>query len=134
MFPATVYFQGKTAPVQWRNAAAVRFSAQAVFFAGLIDNSGYASGVQEKYQMYLLVEQPMQFGDRVLPAGAYGAGFVGKRFIVMDIGGNTVAEGETLLDEHLARPRPLQIMLLSASDAKLYLGRRWIPIALASPK
>lgn len=134
IFPPSFYFRGKTAPVQWRNAAALRFSAQSIFFAGLIDSSGYASGIQDKYQMYLLTEQPMLIGDQLLPAGAYGAGFVGDRFVVMDIGGKTVAEGQTQLDEHFARPRPLQIVLPPASDARLYLGRRWIPMRLALPK
>ena len=125
-FPATVYYLGKTAPLQLRNAAAVRFGPQAIFFAGLVDTSGYASGVQEVYQMYLVLEQPTQFGSATLPAGAYGAGFVKDHFVVMDLGGHTVAEGPTSADEHVARPRPLQIVQASGGTVQLYLGRRFV--------
>ena len=127
-FPATVYYLGKTAPLQLRNAAAVRFGPQAIFFAGLVDTSGYASGVQEVYQMYLLLEQTTQFGSAILPAGAYGAGYVKDRFIVTDLGGHTLAEGPTTLDEHVARPRPLQILQSAEGTVQLYLGRRSVTL------
>ncbi|MGI4854460.1 MAG: hypothetical protein ACRYF4_10510 [Janthinobacterium lividum] len=134
LFPPSVYFQGKTAPVQRRNSAAVRFGEGAAFFAGLVDTSGYASSVQEKYQMYLLTERAVQFGDKTLPAGAYGAGFVGDRFLVMDIGGHVLAEGATQMDEKLARPRPLQMVLSPAGEGRLYLGKRWVRVSLAPGK
>lgn len=129
MFPPSVYFQGRTAPLQIRNAAAMKLPGGGVFFAGLVDASGYASSVQEKYQMYLLAERPMLLGDKALPAGAYGAGFVGNRFLIMDIGGRTIAEGETQTDDKMTRPRPLQMVLAPGGETRLYLGRRWIRVA-----
>lgn len=128
VFPPSVYFRGKTAPVQWRNAFAVRFADDSLVFAGLVDNSGYASSVQETYQMYLICDKPLLVGDKVLPAGAYGAGFVGERFIVMDVGGRTAVEGKTHLDDELTRPRPLQVLQPSDKNIRLYLGRRWVLI------
>lgn len=128
-FPPSVYYRGKTASIQWRNAAAIR-SGNAIFFAGLVDTSGYSSSIQETYQMYLILEQATLFGDASLPAGAYGAGFVGTQFVVMDLGGHKVAEGATQMDEHLARPRPLQVRQPSPTETRLYLGKRWVRVAL----
>lgn len=126
-FPAKVYYLAKTAPVQMRNAAAVHFGEHGIFFAGLVDTSGYASGVQETYQMYLLLEQPTHFGSVTLQPGAYGAGFVGDKAVVMDLGGHKIAETATQADDHLARPRPLQ-MVQADGGVRLYLGRRWCDI------
>lgn len=126
-FPAKVYYLGKTAPVQLRNAAAVHLGEHGIFFAGLVDTSGYASGVQETYQMYLLLEQPTHFGSTTLQPGAYGAGFVGDKAVVMDIGGHKIAETATQLDDHMTRPRPLQLVQVDGG-VRLYLGRRWCDI------
>ncbi len=127
-FPAKVYYLGKTAPVQLRNAAAVHLGEHGIFFAGLVDTSGYASGVQETYQMYLLLEQPTHFGTAILQPGAYGAGFVGDKAVVMDLGGHKIAETATQADGQMARPRPLQMMQSADGGVRLYLGRRWCDI------
>lgn len=127
-FPAKVYYLGKTAPVQIRNAAAVHLGEYGIFFAGLVDTSGYASGVQETYQMYLLLEQPTRFGSATLQPGAYGAGFVGDKAVVMDLGGHKIAETATQADEHMTRPRPLQMVQSADGGVRLYLGRRWCEI------
>ena len=130
-FPPSVYFQGRSAPLQLRNAAAIRFAGDAIFFAGLVDSSGYASSVQEKYQMYVICERPTLFGGKLLQAGAYGAGFVGERFLVMDLGGRNIAEGQTQTDAQMARPRPLQLLQPGKASAKLYLGKRWVSVELS---
>ena len=127
-FPAKVYYLGKTAPVQLRNAAAVHLGEHGIFFAGLVDTSGYASGVQETYQMYLLLEQPTHFGTATLQPGAYGAGFVGDKAVVMDIGGHKIAETATQTDDRMARPRPLQLVQSADGGVRLYVGRRWCDI------
>ena len=126
LLPATVYFQGRSAPLQIRNAAGTTFGNQATFWASLVDTSGYSTSVQERYQFYLVTEAGLRFGDVHLPAGAYGAGYVGDRFVLMDLGGHTLGEGSTQLDAALRRPRPLQILPDSPTSVKLYLGRRWV--------
>ena len=128
LLPATVYFQGKTAPLQIRNSGGTRFLSGAIAWAALVDTSGYASSVQERYQFYLVTEGPLRVGNTTLAAGAYGGGFMGDRFIMMDLGGHTVAQGSTLLDANLARPRPLQILPDSPDAVRLYLGRRWMQL------
>jgi len=44
--------------------------------AGLVDTSGYSTGVASKYQGYLITEVPLKIGGKRLPAGAYGFGFL----------------------------------------------------------
>lgn len=127
-FPPSVYYRGKSAPIQLRNAAAAHLGSNGVFFAGLVDTSGYASGIQETYQMYLLTEQPTRLGTAAVPAGAYGAGFIGDKLVVMDLGGHLVAEGKTQLDEGMTRPRPLQLIQSADGMVRLYLGRHWVEV------
>lgn len=126
LLPATVYYQGRSAPLQIRNAAGTIFGNQATVWAALVDTSGYSTSVQERYQFYLVTEGGLRFGDVHLPAGAYGAGFVGERFVLMDLGGHPLGDGATQTDPNLRRPRPLQMVANGPSSVKLYLGRRWI--------
>ncbi|HLI77887.1 MAG TPA: hypothetical protein VKV02_13155, partial [Acidobacteriaceae bacterium] len=128
LLPATVYFQGRSAPLQLRNAGGTSFGPDAIVWVSLVDSSGYSSSVQERYQFYLVTESPLRFGEAHLPAGAYGGGFQGDHFLLMDLGGHTVAEGDVHVDSALARPRPLQVLPESPSSIKLYLGRRWVSL------
>lgn len=126
MLPATVYFQGRSAPLQLRNAAGTTFGKQATVWAAPVDTSGYSTSVQERYQFYLVSEAALVFGGTHLPAGAYGAGYIGERFVVMDLGGHTIGEGDTQMDASLRRPRPLQMVADGPSSVKLYLGRHFV--------
>lgn len=139
MLPATVWFQGKTAPLQLRNSSAVSLEDGQIVWTGLVDNSGYSSSVQERYQFYLVTEGPLRVGTSNLPAGAYGAGFVGDHYLLMDLGGHTLAEGPLQTDASLHRPRPLQLVADKPASVRLYLGRRWVlleagPTTQAQPK
>ena len=129
LLPSTVYFRGKTASIQLRNAAGVRFGPDRYFLAALVDTSGYASNLQESYQMYLITESAVTIAGQHLGPGAYGAGVVNGRFIVMDIGGHTLLQVSATVDERMPRPRPLQMLTGSAGEVKLYIGRDWITIA-----
>ena len=73
LLPPSVYFQGKTAPLQLRNAAGITFPNGQIVWMALVDTSGYSTAVQEKYQFYLVSEGPLRLGSASLPAGAYGA-------------------------------------------------------------
>lgn len=126
LLPATVYFQGRSAPLQLRNAAGVTLADGQIVWASLVDTSGYSTSVQERYQFYLVTEGPLRVGDASIPAGAYGAGFLGDHFLLMDLGGHTLAQGPLQNDTALRRPRPLQIQADSPSAVKLYLGRHWV--------
>jgi hypothetical protein len=126
LLPPTVYFQGQSAPLQIRNSGGTRFLSGAIVWVSLVDSSGYASSVQQRYQFYLVTEGPLRVGDATVPAGAYGGGFLDDRFLLMDLGGHTVAQGPIQTDADLHRPRPLQILPDSPDSVKLYLGRRWV--------
>ena len=126
LLPPAVYFQGQTANLQLRNAVAIKFVRGAIAWVCLVDSSGYASDVQERYQFYLVTETRLRVGDAELPAGAYGGGFLKDRFLIMDLGGHTIAEGPVQTDATLHRPRPLQLQPDSSTSVKLFLGRRWV--------
>ena len=127
LLPPSVFFQGQSAPLQLRNAAAVRFPDNAILFASLVDNSGYSTGIRERYQFYLVTETAIEIAGKQLSPGAYGAGFLDDgSFLIMDIGGHDLMTTATAADDTLHRPRPLQLVAGSAQgEFRLYLGRRY---------
>lgn len=129
LLPATVYYHGQSAPVQMRNAAGARFGADGYVLAAVVDTSGYASSVQETYQMYLITENVLLVGGQRLAPGAYGAGLVRDELIVTDLGGHTLLRVPASRDGAMTRPRPLQMLSDSAGGLKLYLGRDWVSIS-----
>src|SRR5215469_11143557 len=109
LFPETVFFRGQSAPVQMRNTGGVHFSDDLYVLAGMVDNSGYSSGIREKYQAYLLTEVALRIGGTTLKPGAYGVGFLdGGKFVVLDLGANELAQLSSERDSELKRPVPLQ--------------------------
>ena len=52
--PSTYFFRGQSAPVQLRNSGGFSAPDGKLVLAGLVDTSGYASDVQEKYQGFLI--------------------------------------------------------------------------------
>lgn len=137
LLPATVFFQGKTAPVQGRNSGGIRFEDKSLMLVSLIDTAGYSSQVQEKYQAYLIIESSIEIeGHRLVP-GAYGCGFLSDGgFIVMDIGGHDLFTAKATHDGDLHRPTPLQIMTSPSEPGKyrLYAGRNFVRFWIASGK
>jgi hypothetical protein len=136
VLPATVFYRGQTASIQARNSAGIRVADGRLILATLVDNSGYSSSIQQTYQAYLISEVPLRVGDRGLPAGAYGFGFVaGGQMVVLDLGGHEVFRTATVSDAAMKRPRPLQITADpgSASSFRLYLGRSFVTLAASKP-
>ncbi|MGO8760318.1 MAG: hypothetical protein ACLQG3_19560 [Terracidiphilus sp.] len=127
LLPATVYYCGQSAPTQLRNSGGVKFADGHYVLTSLVDTSGYSTGVAEKYQGYLITEVPLKIGDKTLPAGAYGFGFLGgSKFLVTDLGGNDVFAVKTTVDEGMRRPRPLQVLADDAGVYRLYAGRSYV--------
>jgi hypothetical protein len=133
LLPATVFFQGQTAPIQLRNAGAARFADGALVFAALVDTAGYSSNVRQRYQFYLVTEAQLNIAGKPLAPGAYGAGFLEDgSFAVMDIGGHEVLLSKTETQADLRRPRPLQLVTgNSAAELRLFLGRSFVAISRA---
>lgn len=133
LLPSAVFFQGQSAPVQARNSAGIRLAKGSFLLAALVDNSGYSSQVQQKYQAYLITEEPVVIGGHRLAPGAYGCGFVaGDKFLVMDIGGHDLFSVPSAKDATMRRPMPLQIVSAPNGNHRyrLHSGRTFVEIAL----
>jgi hypothetical protein len=131
ILPGTVFFRGQSASTQLRNSGGVRFADGALVLTALVDNSGYSSGIQQKYQAYLLTEAPLDFGGNHLPPGAYGAGIVRTgtdlKFVVMNLAAQDVFQLAAANDAKLHRPVPLQVVAGDgAGKYRLYFGRDYV--------
>lgn len=124
--PAVYFFRGQSATVQIRNASGFRAANGKLVFAALVDTSGYAHDVAEKYQGLLITEVKISLGDKELVPGAYGFGFVDDgKLIVMDVGANDVLTAATTVDEQLRHPVPLKIEA-DGKGYRFYSGRKYV--------
>ena len=128
IFPERVFFRGQSAPVQFRNSGGVHFADDFYVLVGLVDSSGYSSGIKEKYQAYLLNEVTLEIAGQTLKPGAYGIGFItGGKFVVMDLGANDLLQVASQHDAEMKRPVPLQVLVSStAGGYRLYIGRDYV--------
>lgn len=129
--PGSVFFRGQSATTQLRNSGGVRFANGYLMFATLVDNSGYSTGIQQKYQAYFITEVPLEIEGHRLAPGAYGAGIVngrpGLHFVIQDLGAHDLFEAPAKHDAALHRPVPLQVMAGSgAGKYRLYFGRNYV--------
>jgi hypothetical protein len=133
LFPEHVFFRGQVAVAQLRNTGGVHFVDDFYVLAGLVDSSGYSTGIREKYQGYLLTEVNLEIGGQSLKPGAYGFGFVGGKFILMDLAANNLIEAAGQRDAEMKRPVPLQVLASSSAGSyRLYVGRDDIEFRRAS--
>ena len=128
IFPERVFFRGQSAPVQFRNSGGVHFADDLYVLAGMVDSSGYSTGIKEKYQAYLLDEVTLEIAGQTLKPGAYGIGFIaGGKFVVMDVGANDVLQATSQHDAEIKRPVPLQVLAAAtAGSYRLYAGRDYV--------
>lgn len=133
IFPTSVFFKGQTAPVQGRNSGGLRLANQKLVLVALVDNSGYSSQDQGRYQAYLLTEAWLEIDGHRLAPGAYGCGFAGEdTFVVMDIAGNELLLAHSKRDTEIRRPIPLQIQTAAESGLyRLYSGRNFVTFRVA---
>ena len=128
IFPEKVFFRGQTATTQLRNTGGVRYADGFFVLAGLVDNSGYSTGLREKYQGCLINEVTVEIGGQTLKPGAYGFGFLeGNKFVVMDLGSNDLYQITSVNDAEIKHPVPLQVLATSdAGKYRLYKGRDYV--------
>jgi len=128
LFPDKVFFRGQVASSQERNSGGVRYTDGFFVLASLVDNSGYSSGIREKYQAYLITEVTIEIGGQALKPGAYGFGFLeNNKFIVMDLGANDLFTASSTKDADMKRPVPLQFLSTTgAGNYRLYHGRDYV--------
>jgi len=131
ILPSSVFFRGQSATTQGRNSGGVRYADGFFTFATLVDNSGYSTGIQEKYQAYFITEVPIVIGGHALAPGAYGTGIIknadGLQFVVLDIGAHDLFTTDAANDAKFHRPTPLQITEAEAPGKyRLYFGRNYV--------
>jgi hypothetical protein len=127
LLPDAVYYKGQSAPAQKRNSGGVKFADGYYVLATLVDNSGYASDVAEKYQAWLVTEVPIKIEGKLLHAGVYGVGFIGNnKFVVTDIGAHDLFSVTSSTDTVMKRPTPLQVTANPSGGFRLYAGRRYV--------
>lgn len=126
--PNAYFFRGQSATVQIRNSSGFRMPGGKVVFAALVDTSGYAHDVAEKYQGLFITEVKIKLGGKELVPGAYGFGFVDDaKLIVMDVGSNDLLTADTTVDEQLRHPVPLK-MEPDGDGFRFYAGRKWVAL------
>jgi hypothetical protein len=136
LMPDQVFFRGQSATVQMRNSGGIRYADGMFTLMALVDTSGYSSGIQQKYQAYLITEVPLELGEtdaHKLPPGAYGVGFIqNNRFVAMDLGAHDLLNVASHHDAGLHRPMPLQVLEgPTPGTYRLYEGRNYITLRRA---
>jgi hypothetical protein len=131
LLPDQVFFRGQSATTQKRNSGGVKFAGGMYALAILVDTGGYSSAVQQKYQGFLIAEEPLEIEGKRLEPGEYGFGFVaGNRFVVMDVGAHDLLSAPDKRDTELRHPTPLQVTA-AGSGYRLYGGRNYITFSRA---
>ena len=132
LLPETVFFRGQVAGVQGRNSGGLKLANGMLVLCALVDNSGYSTAIQQKYQAYFITEVPVDIAGQTLKPGAYGVGFVeGSKFVVMDVGAHDLLTTAGVHDADLKRPTPLQILPDSVSHRfRLYINRNYVIFSL----
>ena len=126
--PTTYYFAGQSASVQTRNTAGLRTSSGKIVLAGLVDTSGYAADVAQKYQGFLITETKLNVEGSELVPGEYGFGFTKDgKFVVTDVAATDLLTASSKTDDEVAHPVPLK-MVEDGGAYKLYNGRKWVTL------
>ena len=125
--PSSIFFAGQSAAVQLRNTAGVKNSAGKVALAGLVDTSGYATAIAEKYQGFLVTETKLSFDGATLDPGAYGFGFKDGKFTVMNLAGTDVLSIPSQNDDKIQHPVPLKFEK-DGAGYRLYAGRKYVMV------
>ena len=126
--PSTYFFRGQTATVQIRNAGGLRIGKDSLVLAALVDTSGYAVDVQQKYQGLFITEVKLNIGGSSLSPGEYGFGFnADGKFRVLDVASNDLLATDIKSDDNLKRPVPLKLVEEN-SEYRLYAGRKYVVI------
>lgn len=126
--PSGYFFNGQSAPVQLRNSAGFRTADGKLVLAGLVDTSGYAADIQQKYEGFFITESKVNIGGSSLDPGAYGFGFTKDgKFLVMNVAAGELLNVASASDDKLAHPVPLK-MMQDGDGYRLYHGRNYVAL------
>jgi len=127
--PGTFFFAGQVATVQARNSTALKIARGKIVSAGLVDTSGYATAIAEKFQGFLIAETKLSIEGQTLEPGCYGFGFRDGKFIVMNVAGTDLFSVASQGDDQLKHPVPLKFEK-SEAGYRLYSGRKYVVITV----
>ena len=128
LVPAEYFYRGQKAPVQVRNSGGFQMADGKMTLAAFVDNSGYSTAIQQKYQGLLITESKLDIGGSSLSPGQYGFGFTADgKFVVMDVANGDVLSAAFQTDSELKRAVPLK-MVEDGDGYKLYAGKKWVSI------
>ena len=125
--PNSFFFAGQSAAAQVRNTAGLKNSAGKLVLAGLVDTTGYATAIAEKYQGFLITETKLSFDGATLDPGAYGFGFKDGKFTVMNVAATDVLSIASQNDDQLKHPVPLKLEK-DGARYRLYAGRKYVVV------
>ncbi|HVO81913.1 MAG TPA: hypothetical protein VMT28_14350 [Terriglobales bacterium] len=127
--PTNYFFDGQVAPAQLRNAGGFRVAGGKLVLAALVDTSGYATDITEKFQGLLITEVKLHVADSELAPGAYGFGFNKQgKFVVMNVAADEALSVAAQTDDKLAHPVPLKIAE-EGGAYRLYAGKKWVALS-----
>jgi len=126
--PKDFYLEGNAIPTAKRNAVMVHLPSGARAIFSLLDTTGYASSIIEKYVGMIITEGELSVCGNKLGVGSYGFGWAPSpretdqpgKFFLYDQAGAKVAECESPRDANLAHPQPLHLVPGTDGTAKLY--------------
>jgi hypothetical protein len=128
LVPAEYFYRGQKAPVQVRNSGGFQLAGGKMTLAAFVDNSGYSTAIQQKYQGLLITESKINIGGSDLTPGEYGFGFTGDgKFMVMDVANGDVLGVPFQTDTTVQHAVPLK-MVEDGGGYKLYAGKKWVGI------
>ncbi len=126
--PSTYFFRGQSATVQVRNSGGLRVGKDQLVLASLVDTSGYAADVAQKYQGLFISEVKLNVGGTDLAPGEYGFGFnADGKFRILDVAANEVLATDIKSDDNLRRPVPLKLAEENG-EYRLYAGKKYVVI------
>ena len=134
--PRDFYLEGNAIPTAKRNAAMVKTPAGARAVISMLDTTGYASNIIEKYVGMIITEGKLTVCGTKIGVGSYGFGWVQSpqesdkpgTFSLYDQAGAKVGECSTPRDAAMKAPRPLQIVVRKDGTALLYHGRNSVEL------
>jgi hypothetical protein len=127
VIPNTFFFSGQVATVEARNSVGLKNFAGKLVLAGLVDTTGYATAIAEKFHGFLITEAKLNFEGATLEPGAYGFGFKDGKLTVMNVAGTDVLSVASQNDDQVKHPVPLKF---EKSDVgyRLYAGRKYVAV------
>ena len=126
--PSSYFFAGQSASVQTRNTVGLRGTNNKLVLAGLVDTSGYATDVAQKYQGFFITEGKLDIEGSDLQPGQYGFGFSKDgKFLVMNVAADDLFTVSAKVDDQLPHPVPLK-MVEKDGSYRLYAGKHYVTL------